>query len=346
MVFAADPGEKALALRLLSASRFHPLLMDRLARLAADKKLRDQLLQALDTLEKAKDFAQLPALFTTTPGDAKELAYLNDALAASLDQLIRDASPDARRVLWIIALANVPVTLGLLKSVWDGKDSPQQALLRRIKQMLDRLPLLPTELQSKLKKAVNPKVRVALDALPPEPLAKPEMEALLRHLVSVSLAKEERTGPEDGNPDLTCHELVRERIRAWMEQNPHDRGELTENAIRLAYAERLEAVFRTFQHQNMSAALEAGSCALVYCVQAAAWDRLGSFAGNLVTSTCDPRLLEGLIPNLQTAAESASGGPPALAVPLRPRQRPDSGWPLRRQPAVPRAGCHPCPRGR
>jgi len=52
--------------------------------------------------------------------------------------------------------------------------------------------------------------------------------------------------------------------------DPHDRGELTENAIRLAYAERLEAVFEALQHRNMTAALQAGSRAVVYCVQAGA----------------------------------------------------------------------------
>lgn len=260
MVFGSDASEKALAFRLLNASRFHPLLMDRLARLAADAKLRPQLLQALDTLEKTKDFAQLPALFATRPGDAKELAYLDDALAASLDQLIRDASPDARRVLWMIAVANDPVALGLLKSAWS------------------------------------------------EAPAQPEIEPLLRHLVSVGLATEERTGPEDDNPEFTCHELVRERIRAWMEQQLHDRGELTENAIRLAYAERLEAVYDALRHQNMTAALQAGSRAVVYCVQARDWDRLGSFASDVVTSTSDPRLLEALIPYLQTAAESVPAG--------------------------------------
>jgi hypothetical protein len=61
MVFGPDAGEKLLAMRLLNASRFHPLLMDRLARLASDAKLRRQLLQALDTLEKSKDFGELPA---------------------------------------------------------------------------------------------------------------------------------------------------------------------------------------------------------------------------------------------------------------------------------------------
>lgn len=258
MAFGPDAGEKALALRLLNASRFHPLLMDRLARLAADPTRRDQLLQALDTLEQTRDFAQLPALFATTPGDAKELDYLNDALATSLDQLIRDASPDARRLLWLIAVANEPVALELLNSVWSEAPSPH-----------------------------------------------PQMQPLLRHLVSVGLVTEERDGPDDANPDLACHELVRERIRAWMEQQPQDRGEWTENAIRLAYAERLEAVYSALQHRNMTAALEAGSRALVYCVQAGSWDRLGGFASSVVTSACDPRLLEGLIPHLQTAAESA-----------------------------------------
>lgn len=293
MVFGIDEKEKLLAQRLLNASRFHPLLMDRLARLAADAKLRPQLLQALDTLEQTKDFAQLPSLFATTPGDPKELDYLNDALAASLDQLIRDASPDARRLLWMIAVANEPLTLGLLNSVWSEAPAPR-----------------------------------------------PELQLLLRHLVSVGLVTEEREGPDDANPNLTCHELVRERIRAWMEQQPQDRGEWTENAIHLAYAERLAAVFKALQHQNMAAALQAGSRALVYCVQAEAWDRLGGFASRLVTSTDDPRLLAELIPHLQTAAEFAPEGEPRrscvcnLADALRHSGYPDTGLPFYEQAAA------------
>ena len=113
---------------------------------------------------------------------------------------------------------------------------------------------------------------------------------------------------DDANPNLTCHELVRERILAWMEQHPQDRAEMTENTIRLAYAERLEAVFNVALHQNMTAALQAGSRALVYCVQAGAWDRLGVFASNLVNSTKDPRVLGPLVEHLKTAAESAPEG--------------------------------------
>ena len=116
-----------------------------------------------------------------------------------------------------------------------------------------------------------------------------------------------------------------------------DRADLTENTIRLAYAERLEAVFKDLQHQNMTAALQAGSRALVYCVQAGAYDRLGGFASDVVTSTTDPRLLEGLLPHLEAAAESAPEGRPRwsclcyLADALRRAGRPDASLPLYEQ---------------
>ncbi len=339
MFFGGDGAEKALACRLLNASRFHPLLMDRLAKLAAHAPPRPQLLAALEALEKTKDFAQLPALFATTPGDAKELAYLDDALASSLDQLIRDSSPDARRLLWIIAVANQPEQLALVKGVWSGENLEQEQL-RQIKQTLDRLPLFPPEMQAKLKEVDSPELRAMLDALPPEGPARPDLAPLLSQLVSVGLATEQRDEPDDANPNLTCHELVRERIRAWMEQHPQDRAELTENAIRLAYAERLEGTFKALQHRNMTAALQAGSRALVYCVQAESWDRLGNFAGQLVTSTSDPRLLEGLVPHLQTAAESAPEGYSRrmclcnLADAVRNGCRPDASLPFYEQAAM------------
>ncbi|MFA7243313.1 MAG: CHAT domain-containing protein, partial [Sulfuricellaceae bacterium] len=242
MAFGADRAETTLAQRLLQASRFHPLLMDRLARLAADAGLRPQLMQALATLEASGDYAQLPELFANRSGDAQERAYLNDALATSLDQLIRAAGADARCLLWMIATANEPVTLGLLEGVWRGEDGPQQAQLREIKQMLEMLPQLPAETQAQLK-ALPPEFRTLLDTLPPENPARPDSAPLLQRLVSVGLATEARRDPEDANPDLSCHELVRERIRAWMERHPQDRAELTEDAIRLAYAERLAATF-------------------------------------------------------------------------------------------------------
>ncbi len=309
MVFSGDGGEKALALRLLNASRFHPLLMDRLARLASGgPALRPQLIEALSALESRHDYTQLPALFGTGPGDAKELAYLNDALATSLDQLIRDAGPDARRLLWMIAVANDPVSLVQLQSVWSGEKYEHEKLWQ-IKQMLDRLPQLPPKLQEQLK-AMPPKVHAMLDALPPEPLARLDQASILRYLLAVGLVAEERTGPDHESPNLTCHELVRARIRAWMHDHSPDRADLTENTIRLAYADWLEAECKAHLHRDMTIAREAGSRALIYYIQAGAYERLSSFASDVVTSPGDPRQLAELLPHMETAAESAPPGRP------------------------------------
>ncbi len=343
MIFSSDQGDKALAIRLLEASRFHPLLMDRLARLATGgPNLRPQLMKALQALETTHDYKELPELFAATPGagagDEKELAYLDDALATSLDGLIRDASPDARRLLWMIAVANDPVALGLLKGAWSG-ESFEQERLRQMKQLLDMLLTLPPELQEKLK-ALPPELRARVEAVPPEAPARPELTPLLGHLVAVGLVTAEHTDQDDENPDLTCHELVRERIGAWMEEQPQDRAELTQNGIRLAYAERLEAVFKGLQQKNMTNALQAGSRALVYCVQAEAWDRLGGFAGGVVTSATDPRVLTGLLPHLEAAADSAPEGEPRwsclcyLADALRNAGRPDASLPFYKQAAT------------
>jgi hypothetical protein len=176
MVFGADKAEKKLAERLLEASRFHPLLMDRLARLAGDPALRPRLLEALDALEGTAGFERLPDLFATGASD-------------------RDAT-----------------------------------------------------------------------------------------------------------------ELVRERVRAWMQAHPADLAGLAEDGVRLAYAGHLAAAFEQLQHRNMTTALAAGARALVYCVQARAWDRLGGFASGVVTGSRDPRFLEALVPHLKAAAEQAPGG--------------------------------------
>lgn len=308
MVFGSDDAEKLLAIRLLNASRFHPLLMDRLARLAANAGLRPQLLQALDTLENTKDFAQLPALFANTPGDTRELAYLDDALAASLVQLIRDANSDARRLLWMIALANDPIPLGLLNSMWS-EETREQQMLRLIKRDLGRMHELSPEQQESLSK-LPPEMHAKLNALPPKPPSRPAIKPLLLRLIGVGLVTEVRIRPEDDNPELSCHELVRERIWAWMEQHAQDRGELTQSTIRLGYAERLLEIFESLQNENMGVALHAGSRALVYCVQAESWDHMDGFVGQLVTTVQDPRLLEELIPHLRSAANLAPEGAP------------------------------------
>jgi len=341
MVFGADAGEARLARRLLNASRFHPLLMDRLGRLASDPARRTQLLDALDSLETRKDFSQLPALFATLPGDPKELAYLDDALATSLDQLIGAASPDARRLLWIVAVANDPVALGLLRSVWSGESQEQQQL-RRLKQLMGMLPQLPGELQAKLQ-SMPAEVRAMLDNLPP---ARPAIEPLLRELVSVGLAAEERTGPEDENPNVTCHELVRERIRALDgaaaagpgrvdgERHPAGLRQAPGGGVQVASAR--EHGRRPRGRQPSRRLLRAGR-------------GLGP-AGRLREQRCQQ--LPGSAP--AGAADPASadrrrvraGGQAALELPLLSGRCAREGRSPRRQPLVLRTGCRPGPRGR
>jgi hypothetical protein len=58
----------------------------------------------------------------------------------------------------------------------------------------------------------------------------------------------------------------------------------------------------------MVTALQAGSRALTYYVQAGAYDRMGDFASSVVTSTSDPHPLAGLLPYLETATEAAPEG--------------------------------------
>lgn len=305
MAFSAEERERTLVRRLLGASRFHPLLMDRLARLAmGGTELRPQLLRGLETLERRGDFSKLPELFAAR-GNARETAYLEDALAVSLDQLIRAAGPDARRLLWIISLANEPVPLALVNGVWSG-ESVEQEQLRGLKEMLDQGDALPPELQARLE-TMPLELRAKVDAVPLCP-QRSAAAPILDRLLSTALVDISMEGPEDPNPDLSCHELVRERIHAWMCVHAEERGTLTATAVRLAYAERLEASFELLREQDVAAAVAAGSEALVYCVQAGAYDQLAGFASRLVNSRKDPRILQGLLSHLESAASSAPEG--------------------------------------
>lgn len=255
MASSSDETVSSLAMRLLNASRFHPLLMDRLTRLAADPALHEQLLEALETLEHTGNFASLPDLFATTPNNQQERSYLDNALAVSLDQFIQHLSVERRQLLWVVSLANEIIPLGLLRTV-------------------------STELKL------------------------PEVDTLLRTLVSVGLVNESQQMATEASLLLNCHELVRERIQAWMEQSVEDRGALDENIIRRAYGRLLKDYFLAMRHKDMTSAIHAGSQALIYCVQSQAWDQMEYFVSSLVTSVLAPNMVGTLIPYLRIAAES------------------------------------------
>lgn len=333
MAFGGDEAERALARRLLGASRFHPLLMDRLARLATGgPELRPQLLRGLETLESRGDFDRLPELFAATRGDADELAYLEDALAVSLDQLIRDAGADARRLLWMIAIANEPVTLALLRTAWERWISEPEKLLQRIGASSEADPIPVESRDEPEAPPARPVRRDPRSGIPESADPAP----LLNHLAALALATTERDGPADDNPNATCHELVRERIHAWMREHPEDRGGVTENAIRLVYAERLALAFEAFAGRELAAAVLVGRRAIVYCVQAGAYDRLSGFASGIINHA-DIHTLHALLPHLEIAAASAPEGHPRwnclglLADALRLGGRPDASLPFYEQ---------------
>lgn len=122
----SDAEGRELARSLLLISRGHPLMMNRLAGLAGDRKA---LADALDGL-KDKGWQTLPDLFAPVPekdavktGEA-ERKYLEDAVAGSVDFLIGQLSPDARSLLWVMGQANEPVSTELIRDVWASPESP------------------------------------------------------------------------------------------------------------------------------------------------------------------------------------------------------------------------------
>ena len=87
-----------------------------------------------------------------TPGERRFLFEVGAG-----DGLFGLGRPDSGSV-WIVAVANDPVTLDLLRGVWGG-ESHEQERLRQLKQTLDMLPTLPAEARAELEAKPAPPVR-------------------------------------------------------------------------------------------------------------------------------------------------------------------------------------------
>ncbi|MCP5352828.1 MAG: CHAT domain-containing protein [Chromatiales bacterium] len=311
---SADAEDRQIVQRMLDASRFHPLLLDRLARLAAEPDQRARLDQALAALEGDHHRADLVDLLAgDAAGRQAEAAYLEDALVASLDALIAAAHPDARRLLWMVALGNGPVEPALLAAVWQGGEDEETQMLRAVKAMLADPDGLPPEKRAQLA-ALPAEVLAALDALSPAPRPRPAPTPHLRELLALGLLDQAAAGaaspsePGLGDGLLSAHELVRERIQAWMHAQPADLDGLTANGVRLGYAGRLIAVFEGLKMLNFNRALDAAYRAVLLLLQAGAYERLGAIAGTLVISAGRPELSRALVPVLQAAIAQAPEG--------------------------------------
>jgi len=325
LMFSDEEGSE-LVKRLLLISRGHPLILDRLGALAHDKQT---LSQSLDQIQ-SEGLQKLPALFAPTLSDAEreeERRYLEDVATGSIDLLIQRLSPNARRLLWIVTLANEPVSEKFIKGVWSGQSVEDERLeqLRVLVQMADQL---PEELRKELAE-LPPELRELLEGSTARPQV-PPLRPPLEELHGAGLLTKEEIGEPDvdlssmpaeaqttlqiltnlmsGQTTYGFHELVRERISAWMTEHESERGGLTEEQIWVAYGERYAATFQRLQMSAQEAATEAGRRALVYMVRACAFEKLSSFASQFVTGTQDPTLLRGVIAELQAVVDQAQSG--------------------------------------
>ena len=298
-----DEKARDLLRRLLEISRGHPLILDRLGAIADEHAALSAALNQLDT----GGLSALPSIFSAHRSDAEREAegrYLTDVATGSIDLLIERLGPDARRLLWVVTLASEPVTEQLIEGVWSGQSVEDEGL-EQLRQLMQRPDQLPPELREELENMPD-ELREALQRPTPRGDA-PPVRPLLDTLHSAGLL----TKAGDATV-YQFHELVRERIDAAMQEYPAEQGDWSAETVWVAYGERYLADFRRFGHSSeqtaQHAAREAGRRALHYMVKAGAFDRLGAFAGSIVTGTSDPTFLSPIIAELKAVVDTVPAG--------------------------------------
>ncbi|MCX4239723.1 CHAT domain-containing protein [Paraliomyxa miuraensis] len=309
-----DAAGRGLVERMLRVGHGHPLILDRLAALSSDRRALDE---ALGRLER-EGLGTLPEL-SARPSDAEaeaERRYLEDVAERSVDLLLERVSTGARRLLWVVTLAFEAVNEAMLAEVWAGR-SPEDEMAEQRRMMLAMREQLPDELRGLLD-AMPDELLEQLRAPAPSPVEQAQVQPLLRELYQAGLVTREESMPAKGaakgaaeaaSANVVFHELVRERVAAWMVQHPHERGPRTAEQVWVGYGQRYAAVFQgLLASGKREAAAEAGRWALVYLVRAGDFEGLGSFASTLVTGTRDPTLLGAVVAELRAVAEQVPAG--------------------------------------
>jgi len=319
----AEPGLFLQGTEVLRRLALPLILFPLVSELAGDQQ----------ALEKALALATKARLVEANSKEGRD--YLEDVAIGSVDLLIRLAKLAARRLLWLVALAGEPVLGEIITGVWSGR-SLEEERADQLRELLDKEDQLPEELRKLLAK-VLPEMRAALEqqdvvvtTLPVGPLLA-ELQG-----VGLLLVKEEGT--------YGLHELVRERTTAWMADHPEEKSGRTEEQIWEAYGERYGAMFKAIRDAGgegtMERAVEAGRRGIFFLIRARAFDRLDSFASEVVTSTRDPRLLRGVIAELEGVVEQIPVGEPRwrlrtyLADALGRAGRPEAALPFYEQAAA------------
>jgi tetratricopeptide (TPR) repeat protein len=307
-----NASEREYVRRVVRASRFHPLLLDRLIQLLLNRPGTQAALQnALTTLERLGLFVPgLARIFVRHDSDAArqsaEMTYLTEALTASTERLIDELDAATRRLLWILAAAFEPVSLSLLQAVWSGQTLETQQLAA-LKSAFDQLAFLPPDKQA-IFTGLSPDLKSAIGAASPPP-PDPEFPVFLDRLNAFGLIRLWRDADRDCT-EVACHELVREGIMARMEDGPSELLGRTLPGVHLAYAERLQFNADRQQFDDATEASEMGRRAIIYYIAAGALDTSEAFqfASKIVTGAEDPSFLATLLPHLYSAAESARPG--------------------------------------
>lgn len=203
----------------------------------------DALEQALGKLEQ-QGVQELPNLFADDLSDRDrriEYQYLEDVAIGSIDLLIARLTPDARRLLWVVTLANEPNTETMIKGVWSG-GSLEDEKIEQIRQLLQIKDQLPQEVRKQLD-GLPAEIRARLEQ-PQSHFATPPLPPLLLQLHHSGLLSKESSTPEETSSVYAFHELTKERIAAWMANHEAERNGSSEKKIWLAYGERYIDTFK------------------------------------------------------------------------------------------------------
>jgi hypothetical protein len=137
-----NPEYFHLAVRVLEISRGHPLILERLGRIARDIKALEPILESLER----EGFHDLAGVADARERE-KERKYLEEVSHAAIDTLINRLSQSAAHLLWVLTRAFEPVEVSVLKGVWGGK-SVEDEELNQARQMYKMAAMLPPEVRA------------------------------------------------------------------------------------------------------------------------------------------------------------------------------------------------------
>lgn len=202
-----DANMRTLLQRILSSGRLHPLLTERMALMSQSAEHAERLTHLLTLLEQK--LCELPDLFATT-STPEELNYLEQALCASIRQLIDNLPSPARKLLWMVALAGEAIEVEFLQDIWMGRlitGDPDQIQSKILAQghILQQLPLATAS-------------ATFFDLLYLAPLksyVKNESPFPLTQLIGLGLLNHL---PQSGGM-VYCHDYISSEILAWATQH-------------------------------------------------------------------------------------------------------------------------------